>query len=49
MMTTKLTHSLDAGGELDKLLGLDIGHAVDTGDTITDAQHTSSLGEVGFQ
>jgi hypothetical protein len=29
-------HALDAGGELDQLLGLDIAHAVDTGNTITD-------------
>lgn len=29
-------HALDTGGELDKLLGLDIAHAIDTGDTVTD-------------
>jgi len=33
---------------LDKLLSLDIAHAVDTGNTITDGQNSSSLGETGF-
>lgn len=28
-------HALDAGGELDELLGLDVGHTVNTGDTVT--------------
>ena len=32
-------------GVLDKLLSLDVVHAVDTGDTVTDGQDTSSLGE----
>jgi hypothetical protein len=41
-------HSLDTGGELDKLLGLDVGHTVNTSDTITDRQNTSSLGQTGL-
>lgn len=37
-------HALDAGGELDKLLGLDVGHTVNTGDTITEVVSTMSFG-----
>lgn len=33
---------------LNELLGLDIGHAVHTGDTITDGQDAACLGEVGW-
>jgi len=29
-------HALDARGELDELLGLDIAHAMDTSNTVTD-------------
>jgi hypothetical protein len=36
-------HALDAGSEFDQLLGLDIGHAMDTGDTVTDGQNAPSL------
>jgi len=38
-------HALDTGGELDKLLSLDVVHAVDTGNTVTDGENTTSLGE----
>jgi hypothetical protein len=41
-------HALDARGELDKLLSLDVGHAVHTGDTITDGKDTASLSETGL-
>jgi hypothetical protein len=41
-------HSLDTGGELDKLLSLDVGHTVNTGDTITDGEDTASLSETGL-
>jgi len=41
-------HSLDTGSELDKLLGLNVGHAVKTGDTITDGEDTASLSETGL-
>ena len=43
-----LTHSLDTGGELNKLLGLDVGHAMYTGDTITDGQDATGLGQVAL-
>ena len=36
-------HALNAGSEFDQLLGLDIAHAMDTGDTVTDGQNTASL------
>ena len=32
-------HTLDTGGELDQLFGLDIGKTVDTGDTVTVHPH----------
>ena len=32
-------------GVLDELLSLDVVHAVDTGDTVTDGENTTSLGE----
>jgi len=36
-------HALDARGELDQLLSLDIGHAVHTGNTITNGEDTAGL------
>lgn len=44
--TCLLTHSLNTGGELDELLSLDVGHAMHTGDTITDGQDATGLGQV---
>jgi hypothetical protein len=41
-------HALDAGSELDKLLSLDVGHTVNTGDTITNRQDTASLSKTGL-
>jgi hypothetical protein len=41
-------HSLDARREFDQLLSLDIAHAMDTGDTVTDGQDTASLGQAGL-
>jgi hypothetical protein len=41
-------HSLDARSEFDQFLGLDVAHAVDTGDTVTDGQNTASLGKTGL-
>jgi hypothetical protein len=41
-------HSLDARGELNQLLSLDIGHTMDTSDTVTDGKDTSSLGKARF-
>jgi hypothetical protein len=41
-------HSLDAGSEFDQLLGLDIAHAIDTGNTVTNRQDTTGLGEASF-
>ena len=32
---------LQSGGELNHLLGLDVLQAIDTGDTVTDAQHAT--------
>jgi hypothetical protein len=36
-------HALDTGGELDQFFGLDIAHAMDTGNTVTDGQNTTCL------
>lgn len=36
-------HALDTGGEFDELFSLDIAHAMDTGNTVTDGQDTTSL------
>jgi hypothetical protein len=36
-------HALDTGGELDELLGLDIVHAVHTGDTVTRDRSSVSI------
>lgn len=41
-------HSLDTGGEFDEFLSLDIAHAMDTGDTITNGQNTTSFGKTGL-
>jgi hypothetical protein len=41
-------HALDTGGELDELLSLDVGHTVNTSDTITDGKDTAGLGETRF-
>jgi hypothetical protein len=41
-------HALDAGSEFNQLLGLDIAHAIDTGDTVTNRQDTTSLGKASF-
>jgi len=41
-------HALDARGELDQLFGLDIVKTVDTGDTVTNGQNATSLGETSL-
>lgn len=38
-------HALDAGRELDQLLGLDIAHAINTGNTVTNGENATSLSE----
>lgn len=38
-------HALDTGGELDELLGLDVAHAINTGNTVTNGQDATSLGK----
>jgi hypothetical protein len=40
-------HTLDTGGELDELLSLDVGHTVNTGDTITVGYMSVSMRLVG--
>jgi hypothetical protein len=40
-------HALDTGGELDELLSLDVGHTVNTGDTITVGYMSVSMRLVG--
>jgi hypothetical protein len=41
-------HTLDTRGELDQLLSLDIGHTMDTSDTVTDGKDTSSLSKASL-
>jgi hypothetical protein len=36
-------HALDTGGEFDQLFGLDIAHAMHTGNTVTNGQNTACL------
>jgi hypothetical protein len=38
-------HTLNTRGELDQLLSLDVGHAMDTSNTVTDGKDTSCLGK----
>lgn len=41
-------HAPDAGCEFDQFFGLDIAHAMNTGDTITDGQNTTCLSKTGL-
>lgn len=41
-------HALQAGGEFHHLIGLDVVQAIDTSDTITNAQHTASFFQIGL-
>lgn len=41
-------HALDTGGEFDQFLGLDIAQAMDTGNTITNGQDTTSFSEASL-
>ena len=41
-------HALDATGKLDHLTGLHLIEAVDTGDTVTDRENPSDLGDFGL-
>jgi hypothetical protein len=36
-------HALDTGSELDEFFGLDIAHAMDTRNTVTNGQNAASL------
>ena len=41
-------HALDTGSELDQLFGLDIAHAIDTRNTVTDGQNATGLGQASL-
>lgn len=41
-------HALQSGGELHHLIGLDVVQTVDTGDTVTDAQHTAGFLQISL-
>lgn len=41
-------HALDTRGEFDQFFGLDVGHTVDTSDTVTHGQDTAGFGETGL-
>lgn len=41
------SHSLHTGSELNELLSLDIGKTVNSCDTISDGEDSSSLGKIG--
>jgi hypothetical protein len=38
-------HALDTGSKFDQLFGLDIAHAMNTGNTVTNREHTASFCE----
>lgn len=40
---------LETGGEFHHLIGLDVVQTVDTGDTITNAQHTASFFQISLR
>lgn len=42
------TTHLQSGGEFHHLVGLDVLETVDTGDTITNAEHTTSFIQIGL-
>jgi hypothetical protein len=41
-------HALDTGGEFDQLLGLDIAQTMDTSNTVTNGQNTTSFSEASL-